>query len=110
MNQSQGNYEFPKSYLIKKIAKDRFKIRVDLNTRIAGVKEFIISRNDFLIIGLNYTILVSSYEDFYSILQSTKYQLLDEEYNPYKIRKILKYLEKNEDVVTSIIAYFSKGE
>ena len=109
MNSQIDHNDFLDSYIVKESGNDEFRIGVDLDTRIAGVIEFIISRNKFVVNCLDYPITIKNYGDFDNILQLTEYKLLEEEYNPYKIRKILRYLDKLEKIITSIISYFRRA-
>ncbi len=109
INQSEGN-NILDTNVVKKIGNDKFRVRVDIDTRIAGVDDFIISRDEFMVNCLYYIIRVENYEDFSDILESTKYLLLDEGHNPYKIRQIIKYLEHLEGVFEPIITFYRNTE
>jgi len=97
--------ELVDSYVVKEIRNDEYRIGVDLDTRIAGVLEFTISKNKFVVNCLGNPVTIENYKDFANMLKLIEYKLLDEEYNPYKLRKIICYLEKLEDTITYIITY-----
>lgn len=97
------------SYIVKEIRNGEYRIRVDLETRIAGIFEFTISHNKFVVNFLGNPIIIENYKDFAELLQLIKYKLLDEEYDPYKLRKILRYLENQESIITSIISSFRRA-
>lgn len=108
MNSQIDHNDFLDSCIVKQIGNDEFRIGVDLDTRIAGAIEFIISPSKFVVNCLDYSIIIKNYGGFDDIIQLTKYKLLDEEYDPYKIRKILRYLDKLEKIITSIIYNFRR--
>ncbi len=91
MMKENKSKEFLKSKLIEEIAPDFFKIRVNLETRGAGVKDIKISREVVSVWCFNYFIQVPNNRDIDSIVEAIEYELLDEEENTRIIRQVLDY-------------------
>ena len=100
--------EFLKSKLVRKIAPDVFEIRVNLETREAGVEVFEISRKMVTVRCTEYTIEVPNDRDFDIIVEAIEYELLDVEGNTEIIRQVLGYLYSIRVLIDSILDYFNQ--
>ena len=103
------NKVFLKCNLVREIAPDAFKIRVNLQTREAGVEDFEVTRKLVTVRCAEYTIQVPNDRDFDSIGEAIGYELLDIEANTRIIRQVLDYLHSIDVLIESILDYYNES-
>ena len=100
--------DFLKSKLVREMAPDIFEIRVNLETRQAGVGVFEVTRNLVTVKCAEYTIQVPNDRNFNSIVKSIEYELLDKEENTMIIRQVLDCLHSIQILIRSTLDYFNQ--
>jgi hypothetical protein len=102
------NKNFPNSRLVEEIDPGVFKIRVNLETREAGVEDIKVSQEVVTVWCTDYIVQVPNDRDFNSVVEAIEYKLLDKEENTRIIRQVLTYIDNIHILMESIFDYFNQ--